>query len=63
MNDPEPPEGGGQVEHDRSFARLRNFLRLIRRPRDGESLRETIDEMIEEPSTTGPILSARKSES
>jgi CBS domain containing-hemolysin-like protein len=54
MSDPELPEGGGQVEHDRSFARLRNFLRLIRRPRDGESLRETIDEMIEEPSTDGP---------
>jgi len=29
---------------------LRNFLRLIRRPRNGESLRETIDEMIEEPA-------------
>src|SRR5215469_3758370 len=54
MSDPEPPEGGGQAEPDRSFARLRNFLRLIRRPRDGESVRETIDEMIEEPSTEGP---------
>ena len=54
MTDPELPEGGGQVEHDRSFARLRNFLRLIRRRRDGESLRETIDEMIEEPLTDGP---------
>jgi CBS domain containing-hemolysin-like protein len=30
---------------------LRNFLRLIRRPRNGESLRETLDEMIEEPAT------------
>src|SRR6202048_5211320 len=54
MGDPEPPGSSGQPEHDRSFARLRNFLRLIRRPRDGESLRETIDEMIEEPSTDGP---------
>src|SRR6516225_1431856 len=54
MSDPEPPEGGGQAEPDRSFARLRNFLRLIRRLRDGESVRETIDEMIEEPSTEGP---------
>jgi CBS domain containing-hemolysin-like protein len=55
MSDPEPPEGGGlQAEHDRSFARLRNFLRLIRGSRDGESLRNTIDEMIEEPSTEGP---------
>ncbi len=53
MNEPEPPDGG-QPEHDRSFARLRNFLRLIRRPRNGESLRETIDEMIEEPSSDGP---------
>src|SRR6516164_936151 len=54
MSDPEPPESGGQTEPDRSFARLRNLLRLIRRPRDGESLRDTIDEMIEEPSTEGP---------
>jgi magnesium and cobalt transporter len=54
MSDPEPPEGGGQAEPERSFARLRNLLRLIRRPRDGESLRDTIDEMIEEPSTEGP---------
>lgn len=54
MSDPEPPEGGLQAEHDRSFARLRNFLRLIRGSRDGESLRDTIDEMIEEPSTEGP---------
>ena len=49
MSDSEPPGGSGQPAHDRSFARLRNFLRLIRRPRNGESLRETIDEMIEEP--------------
>jgi len=54
MSDPEPPEGGGQPEHDRSFARLRNFLRLVRRPRNGDSLRETIDEMMEEPSADGP---------
>src|SRR6201987_1167370 len=54
MSDPEPPEGGGQAEPDWSFARLRNLFRLIRRPRDGESLRDTIDEMIEEPSTEGP---------
>jgi CBS domain containing-hemolysin-like protein len=32
---------------------LRNFLRLIRRPRNGESLRETLDEMIEEPAADG----------
>jgi magnesium and cobalt transporter len=54
MSDPAPPEETDQPEHDRSFARLRSFLRLIRRPRNGESLRETIDEMIEEPSTNGP---------
>jgi magnesium and cobalt transporter len=54
MNDPEPPEGGGQQEPDRSFARLRHLLRLIRRPRNGESVRETIDEMIEEPFADGP---------
>src|ERR1700751_4222793 len=54
MSVPKPPGGDGQAEPDRSFARLRNLLRLIRRPRDGESLRDTIDEMIEEPSTEGP---------
>ena len=54
MSDREPLEVGGQAEPDRSFARLRNFFRLIRRPREGESLRETIDEMIEEPSTEDP---------
>jgi CBS domain containing-hemolysin-like protein len=54
MSDPEPPGSNDQPEHDRSFARLRNFLRLIRRPRNGESLRETIDEMIEEPAADDP---------
>src|SRR5215467_14808367 len=54
MSDPEPPGTGAHSEHTRSFARLRNFFRLIRRPREGESLRETIDEMIEEPSTEDP---------
>src|ERR1700732_3234860 len=54
MRDPEPPGSSGLPEHDRSFARLRNLLRMIRRPRNGESLRETIDEMIEEPSGDGP---------
>ena len=50
MNKPEPPGAGGQPGNDRSFARLRNFLRSMRHPRDGGSLRETIDEMIEDPS-------------
>jgi len=54
MSDPPSPEVVSQPEHDRSFARLRNLLRLIRRPRNGESLRETIDEMIEEPPADGP---------
>ena len=54
MIDPEPPEGSGQPEQDRGFARLRGLLRLVRRPRNGESLRETIDEMIEEPPPDGP---------
>jgi magnesium and cobalt transporter len=54
MNDPEPPEPSGHPDHDRSFARLRNFFRLIRRPRNGDSLRETIDEMIEEPAAEHP---------
>jgi magnesium and cobalt transporter len=61
MNESEPPEPRGQPEHDRSFAPLRSFLRLIRRPRDGDSLRETIDEMIEEPSAGGShLLSAHE---
>jgi CBS domain containing-hemolysin-like protein len=52
MTEIEPPSGSsGQREHDRSFARLRHFLRLLRRPRNGETLRETIDEMIEEEPT------------
>jgi len=54
MSDPPSPEVVGQAENDWSFTRLRNFLRLLRRPRNGESLRETIDEMIEEPSAAGP---------
>jgi CBS domain containing-hemolysin-like protein len=54
MSDLQPPQGSGQPEHDRSFARLRNFLRLIRRQRNGESVRETIDEMIDDPSAEGP---------
>ena len=53
-SDSEPPPGSGQPEHDRSLARWRNFLRLIRRPRNGESARETIDEMIEEPAAEDP---------
>src|SRR5215472_10467891 len=54
MSDREPLGVAGQAEPDRTFARLRNFFRLIRRSREGESLRETIDEMIEEPSTDDP---------
>ncbi len=53
MSDPEPPRAG-HSEHDWSFAPLRNFFRLIRRPRNGESLRETIDEMMEDPAVDDP---------
>jgi magnesium and cobalt transporter len=61
MSDSPPPEVGEQPEHERTFARLWAFLRLIRRPRNGDSLRETIDEMIEEPSADGPhLLSAQE---
>lgn len=60
MSDPEPPEGSGQPEHDRVFTRLRNFLRLVRRARNGESLRETIDEMIEEPPAGPDPLGAHE---
>jgi magnesium and cobalt transporter len=54
MSDSEPPPGESQPEHERSFTRLRNFFRLIRRPRNGESLRETLDEMIEKPAADDP---------
>src|SRR6201998_167240 len=54
MSVPKPPGGDGQAEPDWSFARLRNFFRLIRRPRNGESVRETIDEMIDEPAVDDP---------
>jgi hemolysin (HlyC) family protein len=55
MSDPEPPGiSSGQPEAERPFALLRQLLRLIRRPRNGENLRDTIDEMIEEPESGGP---------
>jgi magnesium and cobalt transporter len=37
-----------EPEHERLFARLRHLLRLLRRPRNDDPLRETIDEMIDE---------------
>jgi magnesium and cobalt transporter len=54
MNDPESPETSGHPDQYRAFAPLRRLLRLIRRPRNGESLRDTIDEMIEEPPAHDP---------
>jgi magnesium and cobalt transporter len=54
MSDSPRPEVSDQSRHERSFSRLWSLLRLIRRPRSGDSLRETIDEMIEEPSADGP---------
>lgn len=55
MSQSEPPPSSGQPASDRPFARLRNFLRIIRKPRNGETLRETLDEMIEEnPPAAGP---------
>jgi magnesium and cobalt transporter len=48
MSDSEPPEDSGEPARERSFSPLRNLLRMIRRPRNGDTLRETIDEMIEE---------------
>jgi magnesium and cobalt transporter len=63
MTDSEPPSTGGQRESDWSFARLRHLLRRFRRPRNGESLRETIDEMIEEEppaASPGDDLSAHE---
>ncbi len=54
MTASEPPESSGQPDRERAFGPLRSLMRLIRRPRNGESLRETIDEMIEEPPADGP---------
>jgi magnesium and cobalt transporter len=48
MSDSEPPGSSDDAARERSFAPLRSLLRLIRRPRNGDNLRETIDEMIEE---------------
>ncbi|MGH7055136.1 MAG: hemolysin family protein [Stellaceae bacterium] len=48
MSASEPPEDSGEPAHERPFASLRHLLRLIRRSRNGDNLRETIDEMIEE---------------
>ncbi|HXC15386.1 MAG TPA: hemolysin family protein [Stellaceae bacterium] len=54
MTDSEPRDSSGQPDRERAFAPLRSLMRLIRRQRNGESLRETIDEMIEEPPPDGP---------
>jgi magnesium and cobalt transporter len=54
MTDTAPRDIRGQPDRERAFAPLRSLMRLIRRPRNGESLRETIDEMIEEPPAHGP---------
>ncbi len=53
MSVSEPPESSGQPDRDRAFTPLRSLMRLIRRQRNGESLRETIDEMIEEQPPEG----------
>ncbi len=53
MTASEPPESSGQPDRDRAFTPLRSLMRLIRRQRNGESLRETIDEMIEEQPPEG----------
>ncbi len=57
MTNSEPPEPSGQPDRDRAFTPLRSLLRRIRRQRSGESLRETIDEMIEEapPGGSDPL--------
>jgi CBS domain containing-hemolysin-like protein len=54
MSASEPPPSSGQPERERAFAPLRSLLRRFRRPRNGDSLRETIDEIIEETPDEGP---------
>jgi magnesium and cobalt transporter len=57
MTASEPPESSGQPDRDRANSPWRSLMRLLRRHRNGESLRETIDEMIEErPSEGGDSL-------
>ena len=53
MTASEPPESSGQPDRERAFTPLRSLMRLIRRQRNGENLRETIDEMIEERPPEG----------
>ena len=48
-----PPDSSGQPDRDWAFTPLRSLIRLLRRQRNGDSLRETIDEMIEEPPAEG----------
>ena len=56
MTNSEPPESSGQPNRNRAFTPLRRLVRLIRRPRNGESMRETIEEMIGERQRTAPEL-------
>jgi CBS domain containing-hemolysin-like protein len=61
MTASEPPGSSGQPNQERGFTPLRRLMRLMRRSRNGENLRETIDEMIEErPSETGHSLGAHE---
>lgn len=61
MTASEPPESSGQPDRERAFTPLRSLMRLIRRQRNGENLRETIDEMIEErPPEGGDLLGAHE---
>ncbi|MBV8118882.1 MAG: HlyC/CorC family transporter [Alphaproteobacteria bacterium] len=53
MTSSEPPQRSGQSDRDRAFTPLRSLIRLIRRQRNGERLRDTIDDMIEEPPIAG----------
>jgi CBS domain containing-hemolysin-like protein len=58
-----PPTSSGRRQPDWSFARLRHLLRRFKRPRNGDRLRETIDEMIEEEppaASPGDDLSAHE---
>jgi magnesium and cobalt transporter len=54
MSASEPPPSSGQTERERAFTPLRSLLRRFRRQRNGDSLRETIDEIIEETPADGP---------
>ena len=53
MSDPDPPASGGPPDPERSFSRLRKFLRLIRPKRNSDRRGEELGRIIEAPRADG----------